>query len=185
MKPVIAIVGMSGAGKTEAGEFFKKKGWEVLRFGSVVDEGIEKEGLPWTPENNTYYREKIRKELGMAAIAMKMLPHIQQSLHMGKDLVLDGLYSWEEYIFLRKKIQNLILLAICARASIRYKRLSERQERKFMEEQARERDIREIEVLHKGGPIAFADYTVKNETTKEDLQNELEHFLNLLHNDSL
>ena len=32
------VTGMTGSGKTEAGDFFKKNGYEVLRFGSVVDE---------------------------------------------------------------------------------------------------------------------------------------------------
>lgn len=185
MKQAIAIVGMSGSGKTEAGEFFKQKGFEVLRFGSIVDEGIKKEGLPWTPENNTYYREKIRKELGMAVIAIKMMPKIQEVLKVQEQVVLDGLYSWEEYTYLKKEIKGLILLCVYARPNIRYQRLSERKDRPFTKEEAIERDMREIEVLHKGGPIAFADYVVKNETTKEDLRSELERFLALIKNDSL
>ena len=184
-KIIIAIVGMPGSGKTEAGKFFKQKGFEVLRFGSVVDEGIKEEGLPWTPENNTYYREKIRKELGMAAIAIKMMPKIEEVLRVQEQVVLDGLYSWEEYIYLKKKIKELILLCIYARPSIRYQRLAERKDRPVGREEAKERDTREIDALHKGGPIAIAHYLVKNETTKEDLLSELERFLALIKNDSL
>ena len=62
MNKVIAIVGMTGSGKTEAGEFFKSKGYEVIRFGSVVDEAVKEAGLPWTPENTALYRKKLREE---------------------------------------------------------------------------------------------------------------------------
>lgn len=185
MKKVIAIVGMPGAGKTEAGIFFKEKGMCVLRFGCVVDEGLKEEGLPWTPENNTYYRNKIRKELGMAAIAVKMMPKIKKAVEQCDEIVLDGLYSWEEYEYLKKQFPDLILLAVYARPSLRYQRLMDRPQRPFNKVQARERDISEITALNKGGPIAIADYLVKNETTKEDLYKELEIFLSLVKNDSL
>src|SRR5260221_13260556 len=122
MKMVIAIVGMPGAGKSAAGDFFKQKGMYVLRFGSVIDDGLKEEELPWSAENNQYYREKIRRELGMAGIAIRNLPKIEEALSTQNAAILDGLYSWEEYIFLTKKLQNLLLLCIYARATKRYER---------------------------------------------------------------
>lgn len=178
MKPVIAIVGMTGAGKTGAANFFKEKGMTVLWFGSVIVERIENEGLLVNPQNETNYREKIRKELGMAAVAIKMLPKIKKALEEKKNIVLDGLYSWEEYIYLRKEIPSLFLLCIYASPKIRYERLSIRKERNFTPEESRERDISELS-FNKGGPIAIADYLIKNETTKEDFQKELENFSSL------
>lgn len=176
MKQIIAIVGMPGSGKSEAGVFFKQKGWEVLRFGSVIDDGLQEEGLPWTPENNAYYREKIRKELGMAAVSLKMMPKIEAAVAADKDVILDGLYSWEEYTTLKQKFPNLLLLCIYTRPEMRYERLSTRKERPFTKEESRQRDISEIEHLNKGGPIAFADYLIKNEGTQEALQKEMEMF---------
>lgn len=179
MKKIIAIVGMAGAGKTEAATFFKQKGMKVLRFGLVIDEGLKAEGLPWTPENNTYYREKIRKEFGMAAVAIKMLSKIERALKKGEKIVLDGLYSWEEYLYLLDRMP-LFLLCIYARPQIRYERLSKRKERTWTKEEARKRDIHELEALNKGGPIALSDYLIKNETTKEDLYIKLEKFLEII-----
>ncbi|HKC14402.1 MAG TPA: AAA family ATPase [Patescibacteria group bacterium] len=175
MIPVIAIVGMAGAGKTRAATFFSEKGYEVFRFGSVIDDGLKEEELPWTAENNKYYREKIRKELGMAAVAIKMLPKIKEALLQNKKIVLDGLYSWEEYVFLKKEVPELFLLCIYASPKIRYERLVVRKERTFTEEEARQRDVSELS-LNKGGPIAIADYLIKNETTGEEFQSELEKF---------
>ncbi|MEK7060969.1 MAG: AAA family ATPase [Patescibacteria group bacterium] len=179
MKPVIAIVGMTGAGKTRAANFFKEKGMTVLWFGSVIVERIENEGLLVNPQNETNYREKIRKELGMAAVAIKMLPKIKRALEEKKNIVLDGLYSWEEYVYLKKEIPELFLLCIYASPKIRYERLYIRKERTFTPEESRARDISELS-FNKGGPIAIADYLIKNETTKEDFQKELENFSSLL-----
>lgn len=174
---------MAGAGKTEAANFFKEKGMKVLRFGSVIDEGLKAEGLSWSPENNAFYREKIRKELGMEAVAIKMMPKIEEALEMGEIITLDGLYSWEEYLYLKNRLSNLFLLCIYAAPSVRYTRLAERKERTWSQKEARQRDISEIEKTNKGGPIALADYLIKNETTKGDLYKELERFMEIVDND--
>lgn len=179
MKKIIAIVGMAGAGKTEAANFFKGRSMSVLRFGLVIDEGLKAEGLPWTPRNNTIYREKIRKDLGMAAVAIKMMPKITDALKKKKKIVLDGLYSWEEYLYLLDRMP-LFILCIYARPQIRYERLANRKERVFTKEEARKRDIDELEALNKGGPIALSDYLIKNETKKEDFYRELERFLEIM-----
>ena len=173
---VIAIVGMTGSGKSEAGAYFKNKDFTVLRFGGVIDDGIKAEGLPWTPENNVYFRKKIRDELGMAAVAILMLPKIKQAITEKKNIILDGLYSWEEYLYLKKYIPQLFLLCIYAMPSIRYARLEKRPDRPFSKEEAIRRDITEIEDTNKAGPIVIADYLIKNESSKEDLIKELDIF---------
>lgn len=178
MNKIIAIVGMTGSGKSEAGEYFKAKGYEVLRFGSVVDEAVKEAGLPWTPENTALYRKKLREEFGMAAIAIKMLPKIKSAITTGKNIALDGLYSWEEYVFLNKELPEVKILCIYASPKVRYKRLLVRNDRPFKPEEARKRDEDEIVITNKGGPIAIADYLIKNEGTREDLEKELEIYLN-------
>ncbi|HSW88959.1 MAG TPA: AAA family ATPase [Candidatus Saccharimonadales bacterium] len=183
MNKIIAIVGMPGSGKSEAGVFFKQKGWEVLRFGSVIDDGLQAEGVVWTPESNAYYREKIRKELGMAAVAIKMMPKITLAVQSDKNVILDGLYSWEEYSTLKEKFSYLLLLCLYARPEVRYERLAVRKERAFTKEESRQRDISEIEHLNKGGPIAIADYLIKNEGTTEELQREMGKFWSWIGNE--
>jgi len=183
MSNVIAIVGMTGSGKSEAAEFLKTKGYDVLRFGSVVDDAVEEAGLPWTSENTAIYRKKLREELGMETIAVKMLPKILESLKKNKKLVLDGLYSWEEYVYLEKKIPGFVILCIFASPEVRYKRLEIRKERSFTKEEARKRDVDEVVATNKGGPIAISDYLIKNEETKENFKKELENFLDYLQNE--
>jgi len=182
MKKVIAIVGMPGAGKSIAGIFFKEKNIPVLRFGDITDENLLKRGLSLTQENEQPFREKLRQELGMAAFAMKMEPKIRAALKGADIVVLDGLRSFEEYEYLQKRNISLSLLAIYASPLIRYQRLSHRLERPLAKEEARKRDIAELN-LHIGSPIAIADYLIKNETTREYLRQELEKFLKEITND--
>ena len=53
-------------------------------------------------------------------------------------------------------------------------RLSKRKIRPLTEEEARSRDISEIENLHKGGPIAMADFLVVNDGSEKEFLMKLE-----------
>lgn len=178
---LIAIVGMTGAGKSIAAEFFRGKGLPVLRFGDQTDIGLKELGLPFNEKNERWYREQIRKELGMAAMAIKIEPRIQQVEERHAIVVLDGLYSWEEYKYLKVRHEELRLLCIYAPPRVRYARLHTRPVRPLTHEEAEGRDIAEIENLNKGGPIALADYLIINKSNNpEDLQDALEMFYKTL-----
>lgn len=176
-KNIVAIVGMPGAGKSEAAKFFKDKGFPILRFGDITDAGLIEAGKELTEENERLYREKLRRELGMEAYAIKIKPRIDEVLSSNDTVVLDGLYSWEEYTYLKQHYSNLTILCIYAQPSIRYRRLVQRNHRRRDYDEARERDLAELVNLNKGGPIAIADYLIKNEGTLENFTNELEKFL--------
>ncbi|OGG10522.1 hypothetical protein A3A59_01505 [Candidatus Gottesmanbacteria bacterium RIFCSPLOWO2_01_FULL_42_10] len=174
---IVAIVGMPGAGKSKAADFFLAKGIPVLRFGDQTDIGLKELGKEVNEVNERWYRESIRKELGMAAMAIKIEPRIREAAKTHTIIALDGLYSWEEYTYLIQKIPQLTILCIFARPQLRYERLRRRKIRPLTPEEARSRDFAEIENLHKGGPIAIADHLIKNETTLTDLTRELERFI--------
>lgn len=168
-KLVLAFVGMPGAGKSEASLYLAQKNIPFVRFGQLTDEGLKEMGLSINPQNERMYREKIRTELGMAAYAIKAKPKIDQLLKEHDVVALDGLYSWEEYTFLKEEFPNLILVHIFAEPTKRYKRLSERKVRPVPTDECRPRDIAEIENLNKGGPIAMADYIIENNS--DDMNN--------------
>jgi dephospho-CoA kinase len=174
MKHIIAIVGMAGSGKSQAGDFFKQKNIPVLRFGDIADEALKEQGLELTEENERPFRENLRKELGMAAFAIKMEPKIEKARETFDLFVLDGMYSWEEYLYVKEKFPDLIILCIYASPQVRYTRLLNRPIRPLNRDEARSRDISEINNLNKGGPIAMADFLVKNEGSLDDLQVQLE-----------
>ena len=165
-KMIITFVGMPGAGKSQAVMYLEQKGIPFLRFGDITDEGMEERGLQPNQENERLVRESLRKELGMAAYAIKTEPKLAKLLDTYTCVAIDGLYSWEEYTFLIKKFPNLKLIHVYAERQVRYARLATRRIRPLGLEEARNRDVAEIEKLNKGGPIAIADYIVVNDTDK-------------------
>lgn len=173
---LIAIVGMPGAGKTIAADFFRNKGIPVLRFGDQTDIGLKELGMELNEQNERKYREDLRHDLGMAAMAIKIEPRIKESAKTNGMIVLDGLYSWEEYIYLKEKFPRIKLLCIYASPELRYERLSKRPIRPLTIEVAQSRDKAEIENLNKGGPIAVADNLIKNERSQEHFIGKLEKY---------
>ena len=178
MGKIIAIVGMCGSGKSVASDYLESVGFKKVYFGGVTMEKLKENNLEVTPENEKYMREKLRNELGMAAYAKILLPRI---IDYAKDssVVLDGLYSWDEYVVLKEKLgDNLTTISIIADKYLRYERLSVREIRPLTKEEAMKRDVSEIENLAKGGPIAIADYYILNNYDKETYINNLKDILN-------
>ncbi|MBI2029302.1 AAA family ATPase [Candidatus Gottesmanbacteria bacterium] len=180
-KTVIALVGMPGSGKSITAKYFQDKNIPILRFGEQTDIGLKELNKELSEENERWYREKLRNELGMGAYAIKIEPKIKKVLETIDVVVLDGLYSWEEYIYLKKQFPNLVLLCIFASPKIRYNRLSQRTIRSLTLEDAISRDHAELAKLNKGGPIAIADYTIINEENIESLHKNLDQFLHQIY----
>ena len=171
---VVSIVGMAGSGKSEVSKVFERNGFKRIRFGDITDEEIERRGLGLNEENELHVRQQLRKEHGMAAYAKLNLPKIDALLE-SSDVVVDGLYSWEEYTLLKSRYgDDFHMVAVWASPETRYSRLSMRKVRPLTMEEAASRDVAELENTNKGGPIAMADFTIINETSLEDLTREAE-----------
>jgi len=169
---VVSVVGMAGAGKSEVARLFEESGFIRIRFGDVTDEEIKKRGLELNEKNERYIRELLRKEHGMSAYARLNLPRIDSALSHS-DVVIDGLYSWEEYTFLKGYYgEDFYVVAVWASPGTRYARLTTRLDRRLTLEEAASRDRTEIENTNKGGPIAIADFTILNESSLESLRRE-------------
>ena len=174
----LALVGMPGAGKTICAEYLRGRGYFTLRFGAVVVDEVQGRGWEVNPVNERIAREALRERHGMAAMAIISLPKLQEALKLHQCIIIDGLYSFSEYKLLAEKLgAPLMLLAIAAPRHLRYERLSTRPERPLTPPEARERDIREIEALEKGGPIAMADYTLINDGALAELLRQLDALL--------
>jgi len=177
---VVSIVGMTGSGKSEVSRVFEENGFIRIRFGDVTDEEIKKRGLELNEENERCIRELLREEYGMSAYAMLNLDRIDLARKQS-DVVIDGLYSWEEYTFLKTYYgEDLYLVAVWSSPGARYARLSSRLDRRLTAEEAASRDRAEVENVNKGGPIAVADFTIINESSLKDLKKEVKRIISEL-----
>jgi dephospho-CoA kinase len=174
---LVCVVGMTGAGKSEVSRVFEKKGFTRIRFGDLTDEEMKKRNLEPNEESERFVRELLRKEHGPAAYAKLNQPRIEQALKKS-DVVIDGLYSWEEYSYLKGHYgENICLVAVWSSPQTRYGRLTSRSSRRLTLEEAISRDRAEIENIDKGGPIAMADFTIINESSLENLKKETERII--------
>lgn len=177
VRKVVAVVGMPGAGKSEIARVFEEHGFSRVRFGDITDSEVARRGLELTEANERRVRELLREEHGMAAYAKLNLPRIDSALE-NTEVVIDGLYSWEEYLFLKDYYgEDFRVVAVYSSPETRYTRLSQRRNRRLTWEEAVSRDRAEIEKVNKGGPIAMADFTIINESSLENLRGGIDEVI--------
>ena len=178
---IVALVGMSGSGKSVAVDYLTGKGYPKVYFGGMIYKDMEKRGIERTPdgESEKKFREMIRETEGKDWVVRQVIDEVHDLMKAGqKRIVLDGVYSWTEYKTLKHEFPGMLtFIAIVVSKKLRYKRVAARPDRPFNAEEIRERDRSEIENLEKGGPIAAADYYVLNNGTVEDMEKDLQEIL--------
>lgn len=180
MNKIVAMVGMTGAGKSIASKYMEEQGYQMVYFGSLTYERMEAEGIEYTVESDKQMRVQMRKDYGMGAYAILSMPKIKAALEKGS-VIIDDLYSWAEYEVLQKEFgDNIILICVTADKNIRYERLRTREKRPYTKEEAIGRDLNELGNLDKGRPIAYADYFILNNGTVEEYIQRLDEILKMI-----
>jgi len=168
---------MCGSGKSEAVKFFVDSGYKRVYFGEVVMNEMKRLGLEVNEANERSTRENLRKEFGMGAMAVKSLPIIEEFMKHN-NVVIESLYSWEEFKILKDKFgESFKLITIYTTKELRYERLLKRPFRPLTNEESKSRDISEIEKLDKGGPIAYTDYLIMNDGSLDEMNVELKKYV--------
>lgn len=180
---LIALVGMPGSGKGTCTDHLSEKyNLPLIHFGQMMYEEVQRRGLD-NVKDEKFVREDMRKKEGPAVIAKMVAKKADVYIANGAQaIVLDGLYSWSEYKYLRSVYgDGLVVIAVAAPRKTRYERVLARTDghRKYTSaEQVETREIDEIEHLEKGGPIAFADYTLVNDHEgKENLLRQVDELV--------
>ncbi len=182
MNKAVAVVGMCGSGKSVLCGYFTELGWQSVYFGGVAVSQLQKNNIPVIEANERAIREQLRKDLGMGAFAVILKDEIMSKLARS-NVVLDGLYSWSEYVILKQLLgDDLVILAVVTNAEVRKQRLANRAVRPLSADMVDSRDVAEIENSEKGGPIAKADYYVLNNGTEQQLKQQFEQFMVWLKN---
>ena len=178
---ILAVVGMSGSGKSVVVDALTEKGYPKVYFGGMIYKEMEKRGIERTEdgESEKKFREEIRETEGKDWVVRQVIAEVKDLIGAGqKRIILDGVYSWTEYKILKHEFPTqLTFVAIVVDKKLRYERVSKRQTRAFDTKAIRERDRSEIENLEKGGPIVSADYYILNNSTIDDVKSRLDDIL--------
>ncbi len=181
-KILLAVVGLPGAGKTEATQYLvEKTKWEKIYFGQGVIDEVIRRGQEVNEANERTVREDLRKQHGVGAMAIINMDKIKRLYEAG-NVIIESMYSWEEYLELKKQFGGAFkVLAVYSSPQVRTRRMSGRAVRPLTAEELVSRDYSQIENLHQAGPIARADFTIINEGSLEDLHKNIDAVMLKLH----
>ena len=173
---IIALVGLPGSGKSSAVEYLTEKGFPKIYFGGVIYKAMDEAGIEKTWDNQQQFREEIRRREGKDFVIKRVIKNIHDLINAGQNkIVLDGLYTWSEYKFLKHEFPGqVVVIAIVTPKYLRYQRMAKRIERPMQPHEVDQRDWSEIENLEKGGPIAIADYFIINDGSLEQLHQKID-----------
>lgn len=118
---IIGLTGPNAAGKGEAAEFFKSKGFTYLSLSDIIREEAKKRGMEESRENLIALGNELREKHGpefMAAMTNKKITK-------DKDFIIDSIRSPAEVEELRKSF-GFILIGIDAPLKLRFERAKER-----------------------------------------------------------
>ena len=173
---IIVLVGLAGSGKSSAVEYLTEKGFPKIYFGGVIYKAMDEAGIEKTWDNQQKFREEIRRREGKDFVIKRVIKNIHDLINAGQNkIVLDGLYTWSEYKFLKHEFPGqVVVIAIVTPKYLRYQRMAKRIERPMQPHEVDQRDWSEIENLEKGGPIAIADYFIINDGSLEQLHQKID-----------
>jgi dephospho-CoA kinase len=164
---IVCVTGMPGSGKTTVANALASNGFQIINMGDVVRDEAKRQGLPLNDVSLGNLMLKLRKELGLGAIAHLIARKLQ---HDSGLVAIDGLRSMHEVDVL-KKHGAVKVLAIHAPKEARFRFLKERKRTDAPSSQDAfdTRDKREIDVGI-GEAISFSDSIITNDGTIKDLQ---------------
>ena len=174
-KTILAFVGMMGSGKGTAVSYFTALGYPSVYFGGFVYEEVEARGLDRV-KDEMMVRQDMRDKEGPTVMAKRAAQRANQYFEDGAQAVIfDGLYSWDEYLYLKEAFGDTIkVVALVTDRARRHQRVLERKDgRNYTSEEIVARETNEVEKLNKGGPIAMADHYVHNNGSVDELNAQL------------
>lgn len=179
---IIAVVGMSGTGKTTVTDYLTTKDFPRVQFGSVIMNALKDADLTPTADNEAMMREKLRSQADGDEVVGQIITQINGLIDAGqRRIVIDGLGSWHAFKILKHEFPGqLTVVALLTPHRLRRKRLTTRDQKPLTEVQTSDRDYDEIESLNKGGVIAMADHYITNQGNVDGLHAQVDQLLHTL-----
>ena len=168
-KMVIGVGGMPGAGKAEVRATAENMGCSVVVMGDEIREETRRRGLEPTPENIGKSMLRLREEEGLAAVAKRCIPKIENA--KSNIVLVDGVRSLSEVDEFKKRFRDFTLIGVHSSPETRFRRLFKRKRSDDPQgwDVFYQRDLRELSV-GQGEVIAVADYMIVNEGTYEEFK---------------
>lgn len=164
---ILALVGMPGAGKSTVGALLREVyGWPVVHLGEAILDEVQRLGLPPGEDSERRVRTNLRRGLGDEYLLRLAAPTILGCLPDGPTIV-DSLARPSEIAYLRTLSESTVLVAVCAGATLRRRRLLERFDRPVSPSGVARRD--EEEAQARGHTIALANHYIVNSGDKRQL----------------
>jgi dephospho-CoA kinase len=178
MKSIVVVIGLPGAGKSEASKIFKELGMPMFRTGDVVRNEVVRRGMQLTMENQEKVSIEMRKAEGMDAPAKRILDKIRDTDN--GMVVVEGPRNIEEVDTLAT-VGDVVLLVVEAPSKTRFERLCKRAETRDPKK-PQELEWRDRKELGRGmAELLKTDkypcHIIKNTGNLKDLKENINKFL--------
>lgn len=181
---VIGITGTDGAGKGTVVEYLKTKGYTHYSSREFLVSEIENAGLPMSRNQMRLMGNKMRAEHGNEFIAKRALELIDAQ--GSKNAVIESIRALAEADYIKK--HGGIILAVDADVEIRFERVQQRRSESdkvdfdtFVTQEELEKNDPDPNGMQKAKVMEIADYTILNNGTIEELEAQVEMFLQQVH----
>lgn len=169
---IIGLTGLAGCGKdTVAKHLQEKHGYKMLVFSDILVEEAKTRGMEPTKMNLSVLGDELRKGMGNAALAKKLLEKIDPQ----QSYVISGFRSPEEVYAIQNEVIDFCLVLVAAEKSARFKR--RRPEDPQTEEEFFARDERDIVNKGMGKVLEMADFTIDNNGSVNELCKKTDELL--------
>jgi dephospho-CoA kinase len=177
---VIGVIGQNGSGKDEVLKYIRvKHSVPFLSTGDVVREIATKEGLEPTRENLRNISERYFRDFGKGYFVRLLADKIRQT--GWKIAGITGIRSLDDVIILKNTFDNdfILIHAYISDPRVRYSRMTRRGEERdpHSYEQLIHQDKAEEELFHIKEAERYANYSISNDGTLDDLHREIDRLV--------
>ncbi len=173
---IIGLTGTNCAGKGEAAEFLKKKGFAYFSLSDLIRDKLQKQDIELSRNNLIRYGNLMRKEGGPDILARLVMKKVKGPA------IIDSIRNPKEVEYLQKQ-KKFILLAIDAPIETRYIRAKKRgrDESASSLQEFKDKEAEEMTSKEKNQQlqncIKMADHIIINAGSLADFHSKLEKLL--------
>jgi dephospho-CoA kinase len=171
---VVAVSGLSGAGKSTAIRYLARRtSGELFYLGATVLRVVRDRGLPETSASEQTVRAELRDQHGRACLVILEADRIKGVLSEGRYVLVDAVYCVEEFDYLSQLANGIFLIGIETSFETRLARLGARRVRPMTKAQLKERDSMDVTSLKNSDVLAKASVRISNEGSIAELNRAL------------